>query len=156
MALGEKNTSIEDLEPVPTSDLGEVEDCIKPTDTTHDAVFGKISKDGPNYRDVGWMGTVVLLFKSQVGLGVLGIPAALDHLGLVPGVIIILLVAVMTTWAAWMVGQFKANHPGVYGIDDAGRIIAGKVGREFFFWAFILRESQSDALGQHCKELINP
>ncbi|EME84713.1 uncharacterized protein MYCFIDRAFT_41529 [Pseudocercospora fijiensis CIRAD86] len=121
--------SDDDLAPVPTSDLGEVEDCVKPEDatSTQDAVFGELRKDGPNYRNVGWMGTVVLLFKTQVGLGVLGIPGAFDHLGMVPGVITILVIAFMTTWAAWMVGRFKLTHAQVYGIDDAGRIMAGKV-----------------------------
>ncbi|KXT10530.1 hypothetical protein AC579_6096 [Pseudocercospora musae] len=134
-----KQQQSDDLGPVPTSDLGEVADCVKPNDIApQDAVFGELSKDGPNYRNVGWMGTVVLLFKTQVGLGVLGIPGAFDHLGMVPGVVIILVIASMTTWAAWMVGQFKLTHAHVYGIDDAGRIMAGKVGREFFFWAFVL------------------
>ena len=80
------------------------------------------------------------MFKSQVGLGVLGIPGAFDVLGMIPGVIIILLIAGMTTWAAWMVGKFKINHPHVYGIDDVGRLLAGSIGREFFFWAFVLRK----------------
>jgi len=77
------------------------------------------------------------MFKTQVGLGVLGIPGAFDVLGMIPGIIMILLIAFMTTWAAWMVGQFKIKHPHVYGIDDAGRLIAGAFGRETFFWAFV-------------------
>ena len=88
---------------------------------------------------VGWAGSAVLMFKTQVGLGVLGIPAAFDTLGMIPGVIMILLIAFMTTWAAWMVGQFKIKHPHVYGIDEAGRLIAGTLGREVFFWAFALQ-----------------
>lgn len=65
----------------------------------HDAVFGEISEDGPNYKDVGWMGTVVIMMKTQIGLGVLGIPSVLHSLGLVPGVLILLIVATMTTWS---------------------------------------------------------
>lgn len=64
----------------------------------HDAVFGEINEDGPNYKDVGWMGTVVIMMKCQIGLGVLGIPSVLHTLGLIPGVIILIIVATMTTW----------------------------------------------------------
>ncbi|PPJ60808.1 hypothetical protein CBER1_02324 [Cercospora berteroae] len=128
------------LAPVATSDVGDVEDYAnKPrADPNESDPFGELSSDGPNYKNVGWAGSAILMFKTQVGLGVLGLPGAFDVLGMIPGVIIILLVATMTTWAAWMVGQFKIKHPHVYGIDDVGRIIAGRVGREFFFWAFVL------------------
>ena len=37
----------------------------------HDAVFGEITEDGPNYRNVGWIGTTALMMKTQIGLGVL-------------------------------------------------------------------------------------
>ncbi|KAI5366205.1 Putative amino acid transporter, transmembrane domain-containing protein [Septoria linicola] len=137
--FGDKKQQGDDLAPVPTSDLGYVDDYAgKPADTTPDDVFGTINEDGPNYKDVGWAGAAILMFKTQCGLGVLGIPGAFDVLGMIPGVIIILVIAFMTTWAAWMVGQFKLQHPGVYGIDDAGRLMAGRIGREFFFWAFVL------------------
>lgn len=76
---------------------GDVED-FKDESTTRDAVFGEISEGGPNYKDVGWMGTVVIMMKCQIGLGVLGIPSVLHTLGLVPGVIILIIVATMTTW----------------------------------------------------------
>jgi hypothetical protein len=62
-----------------------------------DAVFGTIHADGPDYRAVGWMGTAVLMMKTQVGLGVLSIPAALQTLGMVPGVICLMVIAIMTT-----------------------------------------------------------
>ncbi|KAL6922452.1 hypothetical protein FSST1_006478 [Fusarium sambucinum] len=104
----------------------------------HDAVFGEISDEGPNYRNVGWLGTVALMMKTQIGLGVLSIPAAFDTLGLVPGVICLLAVAGITTWSNYIVGTFKLRHRQVYGIDDAGAMMFGRVGREFFSVAFCL------------------
>ncbi|KXS98641.1 hypothetical protein AC578_10043 [Pseudocercospora eumusae] len=124
----------EELAPVPTADFGDVQDY--PKDPNVDAVFGAINKDGPNYKDVGWMGTVVLMMKTQVGLGVLGIPSALHTLGMIPGVIILIVVGAMTTWAGWMVGQFKLLHPAVYGIDDAGKLMYGRIGKEILYWGF--------------------
>ncbi|EKJ76333.1 hypothetical protein NXS19_007004 [Fusarium pseudograminearum] len=99
---------------------------------TNDAVFGTITEDGPNYRNVGWLGTSVLMMKSQIGLGVLSIPASFDALGLIPGIICMLVIAVITTWSDLVVGKFKQRHPEVYGIDDAAGLVFGRVGKEFY------------------------
>lgn len=48
---GEKKMG-EDLQPVQTRAVGEVDDLPKIDDVRQDAVFGEISEDGPNYRDV--------------------------------------------------------------------------------------------------------
>ncbi|KAF9246612.1 hypothetical protein DTO027I6_5127 [Penicillium roqueforti] len=104
----------------------------------HDDVFGEITESGPNYRNVGWAGTVILMMKSQIGLGVLSIPSTFDTLGLVPGVICLIVVAVITTWSDYMVGVFKLNHRSVYGIDDAGYLMFGVIGREVFGFVFCL------------------
>lgn len=80
------------------------------------------------------MGTVILMLKTQIGLGVLGIPSTLHTLGMIPGVIILIVIGAMTTWCGWVVGQWKLNHPETYGIDEAGRIIGGKWGRELLYW----------------------
>ncbi|KAJ4323870.1 hypothetical protein N0V94_001654 [Neodidymelliopsis sp. IMI 364377] len=108
-----------------------------------DAVFGEINEDGPNYRAVGWKGTAVLMLKTQIGLGVLSIPAVFHSLGLIPGVIVILIIAVMTSWSSYIVGVFKLRHPDVYGIDDVGRKLFGRIGYEVFgvtfalYWIFV-------------------
>ena len=96
-----------------------------------------MGQDNDVYQ-VGWMGTAVLMMKTQIGLGVLSIPAVLDVLGLVPGVIILITIAIITTWSDYMVGVFKLRHPTVYGIDDVGFLLFGRVGREVFAVAFIL------------------
>lgn len=103
-----------------------------------DAVFGEITEDGPNYRNVGWVGTVALMMKTQIGLGVLSIPAVFDVLGMIPGVICLLLIAGITTWSDYVVGVFKLRHRAVYGIDDAGQLMFGKAGRSVLGIAFCL------------------
>jgi hypothetical protein len=47
----EKKNGGDDLVKVTTSGYGDVEDLSKPTKEV-DAVFGEISEDGPNYKDV--------------------------------------------------------------------------------------------------------
>ncbi|OJJ08938.1 hypothetical protein ASPVEDRAFT_90145 [Aspergillus versicolor CBS 583.65] len=105
---------------------------------TTDAVFGEITEDGPNYRNIGWIATIVLMAKSMIGLGVLAIPGAFDTLGLIPGVICLLTIASMTWWSMYVVGMFKLSHREVYAIDDAGYIMFGRVGRDFLGVAFCM------------------
>ncbi|KAF5013172.1 hypothetical protein FDECE_801 [Fusarium decemcellulare] len=134
----EVNTNKKDPEALATApthtEKGEV---IEPTET-HDAVFGTITEDGPNYRNVGWIGSSVLMMKTQLGLGVLSIPAAFDTLGMAPGIICLLVIAGLMTYAAYIIGGFKLKHPEVYGIDAAAAIMSGPIGRELFSLGFIL------------------
>lgn len=92
-------------------------------------------------EQVGLIGAVGLMMKTQVGLGVLSIPAAFDVLGMVPGIICLLVVGIMTTWSGWIIGDFKLRHPDVYSIDDAGARMFGRFGREFFGAALCICES---------------
>ncbi|SMR59251.1 unnamed protein product [Zymoseptoria tritici ST99CH_1A5] len=135
--IGHRQNKAEDeLTPVASDQVGDVEEIKKPA--THDAVFGDVSKDGPNYRNLGWIGTVVLMMKTQIGLGVLSIPLVFDTLGLIPGVICLMVIATMTGWSAYVIGIFKLNHPEVYGIDDVGQLIFGRPGRIFIAIVFCL------------------
>ncbi|KAJ5369226.1 uncharacterized protein N7496_008986 [Penicillium cataractarum] len=119
------------LAPVP-SQIGEI------LEGSHDAVFGEITEDGPNYRAVGWKGTAVLMMKTQIGLGVLSIPVAFDALGVVPGVICLIVIAGITTWSDYVIGTFKLRHREVYGIDDVGELLMGRPGRYLLGSAFCL------------------
>ncbi|RDH26956.1 transmembrane amino acid transporter protein-domain-containing protein [Aspergillus welwitschiae] len=108
------------------------------TESQHDAIFGEITREGPNYRSVGWLGTCALMLKTQIGLGVLSIPSAFDALGVVPGVICLCAIAGITSWSNYIIGVFKIHHRDVYGIDDVGGLLLGRPGRIFFGGAFIL------------------
>lgn len=77
---------------------------------------------------VGWLGAVALMMKTQVGLGVLAIPVVFGQLGMVTGIVCLLAIATITTWSNYIVGVFKLNHPEIYGIDDVGKLIFGRVG----------------------------
>lgn len=77
-------------------------------------------------------GAVALMLKTQFGLGILSIPDILNALGLLPGVLCVLAIATITTWSNYMIGVFKQRHREVYGIDDAGGLMFGRIGKEFF------------------------
>lgn len=76
--------------------------------------------------------------KVQLGLAVLSLPATFDTLGIVPGVVCLCAMAGITTWSALLVGKFKLKHSDVYGIDDAGAMMFGKIGRIFYGGMFCL------------------
>lgn len=82
--------------------------------------------------------------KANIGLGVLSIPFVFMEVGMVPGVILLLILAliVMCEWltlfmavfcgsladdtdCACQIGDFKMNHPETYNVSDAGRIVGG-------------------------------
>ncbi|CVK97188.1 related to neutral amino acid permease [Fusarium mangiferae] len=138
------------FDPAPIlSQEGLNQDNARPT-VAHDEVFGDITEDGPNYRDVGWLGTSALMMKTQIGLGILSIPSAFHTLGLVPGLICLLVIGGITTWSDYIIGTFKLNHREVYGIDDAGGILFGRFGQEFLgisFSLFTIFASASGILG---------
>ncbi|KAF5640658.1 neutral amino acid permease [Fusarium sp. NRRL 52700] len=110
-----------------------------------DEVFGHVGEgeQGPNYRGLSWISTIALMTKTQVGLGVLAIPKTFHTLGLLPGVFCLVAVAGMTSWSSYIVGTFKLCHREVYAIDDAGKEMFGRVGREIFAallmlnWVFV-------------------
>ncbi|WWC64344.1 uncharacterized protein I303_106954 [Kwoniella dejecticola CBS 10117] len=132
-----KGSAMEPETNIYSADEANVEGKIIQTDE----VFGVVHEDGPNYRNVGWLGTSVLMMKAQIGLGVLAIPSVLHTLGLIPGLICLLSVSAIITYGDYIVGTFKTNHPDVYGIDDVGRMLfGGRIGREFIavsFWLFM-------------------
>ncbi|KAH8430260.1 uncharacterized protein LDX57_007929 [Aspergillus melleus] len=120
---------------------------MDPPPIAEDAVFGEITEEGPNYRDVGWLGTVALMMKTQFGLGVLSIPQVFNALGLIPGTVCLCVIASMCTWSTYIIGQFKLQHPEVYGIDDAGELMVGRIGREVFGVSVCICESRVLASG---------
>ncbi|KWU42320.1 putative amino acid transporter [Rhodotorula sp. JG-1b] len=117
-----------------------------------DGVFGAQGAEPGqvNYRSVGWVSTSILLMKSQIGLGVLAIPDVFHTLGLAPGIIILLVIAALTTYADWYIGMFKLKHPQVYSVSDCGEVMFGKVGGELFgigYWLLMTLISGSAFLG---------
>lgn len=80
------------------------------------------------------------MMKTQIGLGVLSIPSVFNTLGMIPGMICLVVIGIMTTWSNHIVGVFKLRHPEVYGIDDAGALMFGRVGKEIFAVAIWLCE----------------
>ncbi|CAN6656378.1 hypothetical protein TRVA0_029S00254 [Trichomonascus vanleenenianus] len=92
-------------------------------------VFAK-TDEGPDFRGLSCFGATILIVKTQIGLGVLGIPFTFQSLGFFPGVLSLVILCALTTWTGIVVGQFRLNHPQVYSIGDAAHLLFGPAGRE--------------------------
>ncbi|GAA5824526.1 hypothetical protein JCM11251_000459 [Rhodosporidiobolus azoricus] len=116
-----------------------------------DGVFGAQGDGKVNYKTVGWISTSVLLMKAQIGLGVLSIPSVFHTLGLVPGIIVIIVVAILTTFTDWYVGgPWKRLHPQCYSVSDCGAVMFGSIGKEIYavgYWLLMTCISGSAFLG---------
>ncbi len=54
-----------------------------------------------------------------------------------PGVILLLVVAFITTWSAYVIAEFKKRYPEVHSVADVGYLWGGAWGRELlggFYW----------------------
>ena len=107
-------------------------------DTGEHDVF-VVTEEGPDFRGVSTLGAAVLIAKSQMGLGILGIPQTFQSLGFVPGLISLVALCALSTWTGFIVGKFRLRHPSVYSIGDAAEMMFGTMGREIMggaFWLF--------------------
>lgn len=90
-----------------------------------DNVFA-LTGEGPDFRGVSCFGAAVLIAKSQIGLGLLGLPLTLHSLGLIPGLICLCGLCLLTTWTGLVVGNFRLAHPQIHSIGDATYLMFGR------------------------------
>lgn len=94
---------------------------------------------GPDFRGVSCLGGAALIAKIQFGLGVLGLPKTFEALGIVPGLISLIGLCLLSTWAGLIIGKFRLRHPQVHNIGDAVYLMFGKYLGDFFGFAFWLQ-----------------
>lgn len=78
------------------------------------------------------------MIAETISLGVLALPQALAHLGLLPGMLLILGLGLAATYTGYLIGQFKLTYPSVHSWADCGEMIAGRVGREVMAFGSVL------------------
>jgi hypothetical protein len=83
-------------------------------DSSVDGVFGRIEGGAVNYKNVGWIRAGILCMKCQIGLGVLGMPRVFSVLGFIPGILAVLAIGSLTTFA----NLICAFRPASQGLAD--------------------------------------
>ncbi|KAG2416113.1 hypothetical protein HFD88_007305 [Aspergillus terreus] len=82
------------------------------------------------YKVLKWWQGGLLMVAETISLGILSLPAAVAHLGLVPAIIILLGMGMLASYTGYVIGQFKWRYPHISSMADAGEVLMGPFGRE--------------------------
>jgi hypothetical protein len=85
----------------------------------------------------------IVLVAETVSLGILSLPSVVATLGLIPGIILILFMAVLSTYSGLMLHEFHKQYPAVMNFGDALELIGkphglGPLFQELFGWAQVV------------------
>jgi len=80
------------------------------------------------------------MIAETVSLGILSLPAVVANLGLAPGIVLLIVMGILSTYSGLVMGEFRKKHPWVQSFGDAGEVMGrsigmGKVFQEVFGWA---------------------
>lgn len=97
---------------------------------------GKKKKD--TFSDTFYRKAAIVLVAETVSLGVLSLPSVLATLGLVPGIIIIIVIAILSGYSGLVFGEFCQRYPDLQSFGDAGEVMARTLWGPR--WGFICHE----------------
>ena len=72
------------------------------------------------------------MVAETISLGILALAHTMPILGLIPGIILLVSLGIMATYAGCVIGQFKLRYPHIHSMGDAAEILFGRWGREIF------------------------
>ncbi|GKT46223.1 N amino acid transport system protein [Colletotrichum spaethianum] len=92
-----------------------------------DAILGKqlAEEDGHaiKYRTCSWQKTAGLLFSEYICLAIMSFPWSYSILGLVPGLILTAVIALIVLYTSLVLWQFCLRHPEVRDVCDIGQML---------------------------------
>ncbi|CCF36307.1 transmembrane amino acid transporter [Colletotrichum higginsianum] len=120
-----------------------------------DAILGKqlAEEDGHaiKYRTCSWQKTAGLLFSEYICLAIMSFPWSYSILGLVPGLILTAVIALIVLYTSLVLWQFCLRHPEVRDVCDIGQMLFW--GKKWAWYAtavmFILNNTVSRSLALH-------
>lgn len=72
------------------------------------------------------------MVAETISLGILSLPATISKLGLAPGLVVMIGMGILASYNGYVIGQIKWRFPQITSMSDAGEILMGGFGREFF------------------------
>ncbi|EAU31474.1 conserved hypothetical protein [Aspergillus terreus NIH2624] len=100
------------------------------TSPSRQDAFGDEEFAEVKYKVLKWWQGGLLMVAETISLGILSLPAAVAHLGLVPAIIILLSMGMLASYTGYVIGQFKWRYPHISSMADAGEVLMGPFGRE--------------------------
>ncbi|KAI0593334.1 aromatic and neutral aliphatic amino acid permease [Biscogniauxia sp. FL1348] len=93
-----------------------------------------------NYRSLKWWQAGMVMIAETISLGILSLPAVIANVGLAPGIILIFVLGVLSTYSGYVLGEFRRQYPWVQSFGDAGEVLGrpfgmGRFCQEFLGWA---------------------
>ncbi|GFF80071.1 putative neutral amino acid permease [Aspergillus udagawae] len=132
------DTSDLDLETPPAVTLNQGETYKEQPETADGEPFGDEEGAEVRYRTLEWWRCAIVMLAGGTSLGMLSLPSAVATLGIVPGVILIVGIAILTIYTGHVMGQFKQKFHRVHSIADAGEVLFGWIGREILGTGLLL------------------
>ncbi|KAL8808287.1 MAG: hypothetical protein Q9200_004315 [Gallowayella weberi] len=99
------------------------------TDTDDDSVVSvgkQVEMEASNaikYRTCSWQKTAALLFSEYICLAIMSFPYSYSVLGIVPGLIVTVVVALFVLYTSLIVWEFCLRHPEIRDVCDLGQML---------------------------------
>ncbi|KAF2151222.1 amino acid transporter-like protein [Myriangium duriaei CBS 260.36] len=107
------------------------------------------STNSIQYRTCSWKKTAALLFSEYICLAIMSFPYSYSVLGLVPGLILTVIIALIVAYTSLTVWEMCLRHPECKDVCDVAEILFGnKWGRWFTIVIFLLNNTFIQ--GFHC------
>lgn len=90
--------------------------------------FPDRAKGAALFQKMSWQRLAVCLICEAIALGVLSLPKAFATLGMFPGIVSTVIVGIMTTYTALIVGEMKCRYPQISTYPDLAKMMFGKIG----------------------------
>ena len=104
------------------------------SDTESEMTVGKQleleSTNSIKYRTCSWQKTAALLFSEYICLAIMSFPYSYSVLGLVPGLIVTVVVALSVLYTSLIVWEFCLRHPELRDVCDVGQML-------YFNWRWV-------------------
>lgn len=95
--------------------------------------------NGDNQKQkLSTMQAAIIFITNEIGIGILGLPAALNTLGMFPGILCIITMGLLSLYSAYILVQYYRRYPYVLNIVDYGRSLGGPIVEGIFAVGFLI------------------
>lgn len=101
-------------------------------------VFGDESGAEIQYKTMAWWQASMVMVAENISLGILSLPAVLATNGLVAGILALISLGILSTYAGYVLWQFRMRYPQVASYTDIGDVLFGRVGKEVLGVAYVV------------------
>ncbi|KAL1306946.1 hypothetical protein AAFC00_005585 [Neodothiora populina] len=102
------------------------------------------------YRTCSWPKTAALLFSEYICLAIMSFPYSYSVLGLVPGLILTVVVAMLVLYTSLVLWEFCLRHPEVKDVCDIGQMLFWGQRWAWWFTAVMFLLNNTFIQGLHC------